>query len=253
MTALTTALRRFLAAVSFLTRLPVPHWAHPDAPTLAAATVYFPLVGAALGLFEAGCALALHRFVSPEALALSLIAVTVLLTGALHYDGLADTVDALGGGWSREQRLAVMKDPHLGTFGVLALLLAAAAQFVALKSFHDLESLCRALIVAPCLARMTIVWLAWRLPYARAEGGTGRFVEFLHGGHVLGAWLLGGSIVLVIGGRLGGLLLAMAATLVVMAGRYFEDRLGGVTGDALGAVSQICETLAYGVWVTLRP
>lgn len=253
MTGLAAVLRRFLAAVSFLTRLPVPDWAHPDAPTLAAAMTYFPLVGAALGLFEAGCALALHRFVSPDVLAVLLTATTVLVTGALHYDGLADTVDALGGGWSREQRLAIMKDPHIGTFGVLALTLTVLAQFVALKSFHSVESLCRALIVAPCLARTTLVWLAWRLPYARAEGGKGRFVEFLHGGHVLGAALIGGGVTLAVGGRLGVVLLAIAAALTATAARCFQHRLGGVTGDALGAVGQICEVLVYGVWATLQP
>ncbi|MFQ3581104.1 MAG: adenosylcobinamide-GDP ribazoletransferase [Chloracidobacterium sp.] len=246
-------LRLFLAAVAFLTRLPVPAWAHPDPKTLAAAMACFPLVGAGLGLGQAGCALALWPLLSPEALAVLLIASSVLVTGALHYDGLADTVDALGGGWSREQRLAIMKDPHIGTFGVLALVLAGLAQFVALKSFQQVESLCRALIVAPCLARLTIVWLAWQLPYARAEGGKGRFVMFLHGGHVLGAALIGSAIVLGIGGRLGSLLLALAATLTLLAGWYFRRQLGGITGDALGAVSQTCEIMAYGVWVTFQP
>ncbi|OYT72872.1 MAG: adenosylcobinamide-GDP ribazoletransferase [Chloracidobacterium sp. CP2_5A] len=253
MSALATALRRFLAAVSFLTRLPVPDWVRPDAPTLAAAMAYFPLVGALLGLFQAGCALALHAFMSPDALAVLLVALAAIATGALHYDGLADTVDAMGGGWSREQRLAIMKDPHIGTFGVLALLLTVLAQFVALKSFHSVESLCRALIVAPCLARLAVVWLAWQLPYARAEGGKGRFAELLRGGHVLGALLIGGGVTLGVGGWLGSLLLALAAMLAWLAGRYFQQRLGGITGDALGFVSQACEILAYGVWAALQP
>ncbi|QUV90857.1 adenosylcobinamide-GDP ribazoletransferase [Chloracidobacterium sp. A] len=190
---------------------------------------------------------------APDALALLLIATTVLVTGALHYDGLADTVDALGGGWSPEQRLAIMKDPHIGTFGVLALVVAVLAQFVALRSFQHVESLCRAVMVAPCLARMTIVWLAWQEPYARAEGGKGRFIEALQGRHVLGALLTGGAIVLGVGGWLGSLLLALAAVLVMMAAFRFRRWLGGITGDALGAVCQTCELLVYGVWVAFRP
>ncbi len=248
-----TVLRLFLAAVAFLTRLPIPDWAHPDGRTLAAAMVFFPLVGALLGIGQAALILVLHPVLSPDALALLLIATTVLITGALHYDGLADTVDALGGGWSPEQRLAIMKDPHIGTFGVLALVVAVLAQFVALRSFQHVESLCRAVIVAPCLARMTIVWLAWQEPYARAEGGKGRFIEALRGRHVLGALLTGGAIVLGVGGWLGSLLLALAAVLVMMAAFRFRRWLGGITGDALGAVSQTCEILVYGIWAALQP
>jgi adenosylcobinamide-GDP ribazoletransferase len=248
-----TVLRLFLAAVAFLTRLPIPAWAHPDGRTLAAAMVFFPLVGALLGAGQAALILVLRPVLAPDGLALLLIATTVLVTGALHYDGLADTVDALGGGWSPEQRLAIMKDPHIGTFGVLALVVAVLAQFVALRSFQHVESLCRAVIVAPCLARMTIVWLAWQEPYARAEGGKGRFIEALQGRHVLGALLTGGAIVLGVGGWLGSLLLALAAVLVMMAAFRFRRWLGGITGDALGAVCQTCELLVYGVWVAFRP
>ncbi len=186
-------------------------------------------------------------------MAVLLIASGALVTGALHYDGFADTVDALGGGWSREQRLAIMKDPRIGTFGALALLLAVLAQFVALKSFRSVEALCQALIVAPCLARLTIVWLAWQLPYARAEGGKGRFIEFLRARHVFGAALMGGGVTLGVGGWMGSVALALAATLTLLAGRYFQQRLGGVTGDALGFVSQACEILTYGAWVALQP
>lgn len=248
-----TALRLFLAAVAFLTRLPVPAWAHPDGRTLAAAMMCFPVVGALLGCVQAAGILLLCRVLSPDALALLLIVTTLLITGALHYDGLADTVDALGGGWSPEQRLAIMKDPHIGTFGVLALVVAVLAQFTALRSFQQVDSLCRAVIVAPCLARMTIVWLAWQEPYARAEGGKGRFIEFLEGRHVLVALLLGSTIVLSVGKWLGSLLLALAALLVLTASRCFRRWLGGITGDALGAVSQTGEVLVYGVWVALQP
>ena len=248
------ALRLFLAAVAFLTRLPVPGWVHqPDDRTLAAAMVFFPVVGALLGVSQVAVALVMHHVVSPDALALLLIATPALITGALHYDGLADTVDALGGGWSPEQRLAIMKDPHIGTFGVLVLVVAVLAQFVALRSFQHVESLCRAVIVAPCLARMTIVWLAWQEPYARAEGGTGRFIEFLRGWQVSGALLIGSAIVLGVGGWLGSLLLALAAGLVMMAALHFRRRLGGITGDALGAVCQTCEVMVYGVWSALWP
>ncbi|MGQ9896917.1 MAG: adenosylcobinamide-GDP ribazoletransferase [Acidobacteriota bacterium] len=248
-----TVLRLFLAAVAFLTRLPVPAEAHPDGRTLAAAMVFFPVVGTLMGLAQAAIVLVLHRVLSPDTLALLLIATTVLITGALHYDGLADTVDALGGGWSPEQRLAIMKDPHIGTFGVLALVMAVLAQFVALKSFQQVESLCRAVIVAPCLARMSIVWLAWQEPYARVEGGKGHFVQFLRGWHVAGALLIGSTVVLGVGGWLGGLLLALAAWLVIVSAFRFRRWLGGITGDALGAVGQMCELLVYGVWVTFRP
>jgi adenosylcobinamide-GDP ribazoletransferase len=244
-------LRLFLAAVAFLTRFPVPAWAHPDADGLARAMCVFPLVGAMLGLVNAGSAWVLWNVAPRELTALVLVALPVLMTGALHHDGLADTVDAVGGGFTRERRLAIMKDPHIGTYGVISVVLLILAQFVIFKNFSNEKRLCLALVAAPALARVPTVLLPYWLNYARAEGGKGKFVEKLRGWQLVVAFGLAVAVAI---GCLG--VAGLYATLVMLvvcgvAGAYFQSSLGGITGDTLGATSIVCETVITGILLFL--
>jgi adenosylcobinamide-GDP ribazoletransferase len=240
-------LRLFLSAVAFLTRFPVPNWAHPDADGLARAMCVFPLVGALLGVVNAGAAWALWHVVPRDITALVLVALPVLMTGALHHDGLADTVDAVGGGFTRERRLAIMKDPHIGTYGVISVVLLILAQFSIFKNFPNERRLCLALVAAPALARVPTVLLPFWLNYARAEGGKGKFVEKLRGWQVIVAFLLALAVAYACLGVTG--FYAAGAMLVIcgVAGRYFQSSLGGITGDTLGATSIVSETVILGM------
>lgn len=235
-------IKLFLAAVAFLTRFPVPRWAHPDERTLGASMSLFPAVGALLGGVNAAAAYALMPLAPRDVTATALVALPVVMTGALHYDGLADTVDALGGGFTRERRLAIMKDPHIGTYGVIALVVLLLLQFSVFRAARAEDLYC-ALIVAPTLARTPGVMLAYFCPYARAEGGKGKaFVENLRPAHVLVAVVIAvGVSWTCVGGARAAAALAMTAAICAVAGAYFRRHLGGVTGDALGATSQTCE------------
>jgi adenosylcobinamide-GDP ribazoletransferase len=232
-----------MAAVAFLTRLPVAR--RTDQADLAQGTVYFPLVGALVGAGGAAVFwLASMLWPLPVAIILS-VAATVLATGALHEDGLADFADGFGGGWSREQVLAIMKDSRIGTYGAMALTLTVLAKLVALASLTRLDVV-RALIAAHTLARWaTLPLLAW-LPYVRAEGGTG--TPFTGG--VTPARLAVATLctVAILAATLGVRAIAtvIAAMAVTMAfAWYTRRRIGGITGDVLGATAQCVELTTY--------
>ena len=157
-------------ALALLTRLPVQ--AGPDDRGGAAAWAY-PLAGLVVGGIAALAGLLALLLGLPNAIAaLICVAIPPLLTGALHEDGLADTADGLWGGWSREKRLEIMKDSHIGTYGVLALILSIAARWGALWLLFDIGAGAAAasLVAAAALSRATMPSLMASLPHARASG-----------------------------------------------------------------------------------
>src|SRR5579859_6137814 len=155
------------SAVAFLTILPVADPSGAAGERLGRA--YFPAVGAALG-FGAGVALLLvSPFVAPLAGAVAALAVLAGVTGGLHLDGLADTADGLLGGRDRERRLEIMRDPRVGSFGAIALVLVLLMDVAALASITPARALL-GLVVAGALSRWAMLWLVALLPYARPQG-----------------------------------------------------------------------------------
>lgn len=227
-----------LAAV-FLTRLPLPRL--PDhLPPLASAMWAFPLVGAGLGAIGwAVLAAAEGAGLPPYASALLAVAALLLLTGALHEDGLADLADGSGGA-TRERRLEILRDSRIGSYGVLALIVAVSLRVVVLAELPRLEEAGAALVVAGALGRAMLP-LAMRLtPPARSDGlGAG---AGLPGVVVVLAALgiaLGLGLWLRPDGAVSAVVMALAATLAVTL--FAWRRLGGYTGDVLGAVAVIAE------------
>lgn len=237
--------RLFLAAVQFLTRLPTPRLDDLPPAWLARSGKYFPLVG---GLVGGLCALALlgaHAIWRSGPLpALVAVAVGLVLTGALHEDGLADTADGFGGGRSPEQRLAIMKDPRLGTYGALTLGLALAGKVAAL-SVMPAELAATGLICADVGARTAAVWTMSLLPYAADHAAS----KVDAPQRALRPWELGLTLAFALA---ASLLLMPSATGIVcvsagglaafLLSQATARRIGGHTGDILGAVEQ-----AYGL------
>ncbi|MEP6493124.1 MAG: adenosylcobinamide-GDP ribazoletransferase [bacterium] len=253
------------AAFTLLTRLPVYGSAVHDADNLARAATYFPLVGAVVGLLGGLVfAAAAYLWQTPLAVILS-IAATVLVTGAFHEDALADALDGFGGGWNRTQVLAIMKDSRVGSYALVGVVLVLAAKFVALTTIatprleasliadpeRGVGAFVRAVTVAHVLARWSSVPLIWRYPYVRPEtkgerpsagrplGGAVTLPRFA-------AATLFALVVIVV--ALGARALPVAAVAVGVtwiAGWYVDRRLGGITGDALGAANQLVELSVY--------
>ncbi len=250
-------LELFLTALGFFTRIPVPAWVPWSPERLNHAARYFPLVGWVVGGVGAGAFLAL-ALVLPVSLAVILsMAVTIRLTGAFHEDGWADTCDGLGGGWDKAQVLTIMKDSRIGSYGTVGMvlmLLAKAAALVELAA-HGHLAVAAALLAAHPLSRLASTSLIHWLPYVREDESSKSkpLARALRPGELAAAALFGLTpLALLAPLEALGALLAVAA-LTVWAARVFLRRLGGYTGDLLGAAQQGTELACYlGILVVLR-
>ncbi|MCC7358937.1 MAG: adenosylcobinamide-GDP ribazoletransferase [Anaerolineales bacterium] len=229
-------------AFSFLTTLPVPRrWQTAPLPgDLGRAALYFPLVGLVLGaLLAAGDWLAGRTF--PELLSGALVvALWAALTGGLHLDGLADCGDGLPAAATPERRLEIMRDPRLGTFGGLSLILFVLLKVLAVAGLGS-AGLGRAapLLIAPLAGRWLLLLMA-RQPNAR-PGGLG--ADFALGLQPRALWAVGAATLLValLGGWRGLLGLALAHGEAWLVWQAARARLGGVTGDVLGLTVELSE------------
>jgi adenosylcobinamide-GDP ribazoletransferase len=235
--------RAFAAAVTLLTRAPIGSRVQLDETDLARSLAWLPLVGTALGGVLALAARGLEGRLDDGPAAVLLVAGWALATGAIHLDGLADSADALGAG-DRDRRLAIMRDSQIGSFGALALVLVLALKIALVAAVlargHHLW-----LIAIPATGRMAASALSAALPYARSEGTGAALVSGGRRFERLSVALATALVVALACARLRGLLAVAAAALVALAvGRLAVRRLGGVTGDVLGAAIELAECAA---------
>lgn len=222
-----------ILALSFLTRLPMPR-VEADEADFAAAIRLYPVAGLVIGAIVAG-ALRLGVIVDPWAGALAALIAWVWVTGALHLDGLADLSDGLGAAHGdRSRLLAVMADPHIGSFGVVTLVMQLLAKLVLLHALPLAAWPIVALI--PAAARVgPLIW-ARVLPPLR-PGGLGALVSRAVRPFDMIAWIM---VVLLLG--LAYPPLATAPLVIVALSLWFRRKLGGVTGDVHGAGIELTET-----------
>ena len=237
------------AALALLTRLPIRR-AFSKAE-MAQAPPLFPLVGALVGGTQVLLLFLLRDVMPPFLTAVGLIGAGTLLTGALHLDGLADVADGFGAGRTREDILRIMRDPAIGAYGAVAVVLALMARASAMGTLIEREAASPFLLVAPTLSRWTMVGLGHALTYARPEGGTGSIAGAISRNQLAVATGIAAAVSVVAGGR------AIACWGVAIAltagwGLACKRRLGGFTGDTLGACSELTETavLIAGVVLT---
>lgn len=239
----------FLRALSLLTVIPVRvTW---DDSVVAARTVgWFPLVGAVIGALVWAAALGLAQLGALHAVpmlpGILLVTFWAALTGGLHLDGWADCSDALFASASKEKRLQIMKDPHLGSFGVTGLVLLLLLKIGSVQGvFASPGKTAYALVplfLAPVLGRWAIAVAAWRYPLAKQEGMAARFHQGLGVREVALATTLAALAVVPFGLR-GLVLLASALIAMLLYCRLAMSRLGGVTGDVYGATVEWVETV----------
>jgi len=236
-------LHGFITAIRTLTILPVPG---SDAERPADSFYFFPLVGEIIG----GAVLLVAWLIAAKigwamGAAWAGIFVLVCLTRALHLDGLSDTVDAFFAAQTRERRLEIMKDPHVGAFGAAAIVLALLCKAVAL------ERLCATghwswIILPIILARTVMVLVAVSLPYARVEGGKAQ--AFFAGAKPAHFWVAGAAAILFCylhAGSIGLFAAAAALTLGLFMIRWMKLSFGGATGDLLGFAGEKTECALY--------
>lgn len=237
------ALRLFFTALGFFTRIPCLRWADHRPEALNQAAAYFPLVGILVGASAAAVYSLSLYFWSPNiAVLLSMIA-TIWLTGAFHEDGLADSMDGLGGGWQREQMLSIMSDSRLGTYGAVALLLALLLKYQCLTELpaHLLPAM---LIAAHALSRWAAVLVIATQGYVKSTGKTKPVAEAIGLQGVLLATAFGWAPLLMLPWSYGWALLAVALVWLYFS-FTLRRLLGGYTGDCLGAMQQLTELAFY--------
>src|SRR5581483_5893903 len=233
------AARAALAAVAFLTRVPVGRVVELDGADVARGAALFPLVGAAIGAAVGATAFGLARVVPSLAAAGIALAVGALLTGALHLDGLADTADSLGA-HTRERALEIMRDHAIGAYGAAAVALDLLVKAAALAALAGDRSAIGYAAAAGAISRAVPVVLGRALESVRPDGAGAAFRVSRPA--VLVAVALALAVALASGVRDGLVLAAVGAAVALAAGAFFRRRFGGGTGDTLGAATELAET-----------
>jgi len=237
--------RGFWSALQFLTRIPVPLGNY----RIEASVVWLPVVGLLLGAILAGVDWGL-RALAVEPLVVSTVVVVLLLvlSGALHADGLIDTCDAMFGHASPEKRLEIMRDPHVGAFGVVGLVCVVALKIAAVYALPTGLRL-QVLVLAPTLGRWAIVLLATVFPYGRASG-LGAPLKAAATTRVLILATLLPLAGCIASGPVGAACGLLAAAVALGLGAWLMRLLPGLTGDSYGAA---CELVEATVWLSAAP
>lgn len=240
-------MKRLLVAISFLTRLPVPQSTVFEAADVGRAAILFPLVGALIGLFQVG---ALQLFGQPNGIlkavliAVLLVLINVFVTGALHLDGLADMADGFGGARDKERTLEIMRDSVVGSYGATALILLLILKTTAIAALVENGAAWTFLILAPALGRWATVPLGKFMPYARKSGGLGNAVtDYVGWTELIGATVITAALIyFLIDWQSGAKIWLVVVALTLINARLCLKKIGGVTGDTLGANTEVCET-----------
>jgi adenosylcobinamide-GDP ribazoletransferase len=243
----------FLVAIQFLTRLPVPHLEGFQDSWLSQSTRYFPLVGALVGWMGVAVWWISSKYFPPAVAVGLMMSASLLLTGAFHEDGFADVCDGFGGGRTRDAVLSIMKDSRIGAYGAIGIVMMLGLKWSILTT-QPPAAFPAIVVGAHTASRWCTIGLIWKLRYVRTDAdGKSRALAGNFGGAdwllsgVLGALALLPVFLLVSSGavpRLAiGLLAALAfsAASTLAAGAYFRNRIGGYTGDCLGAAQQVAD------------
>jgi adenosylcobinamide-GDP ribazoletransferase len=233
-----------LVATQFLTRLPVPHTTELPANALSDSARFFPLVGALIGVGAVALDVVVSRRAGSSVSVVLILVYLFIITGGLHEDGLADAADGFGGGWTKERTLAIMRDSNIGSFGAAAIVLSILARFVFLTNVTSTRYY-EVLIAGQVLGRWATIPLAYWLPAARDDGQGARVAK-----PTPAATLASGSAiaVVIVGGVCGWLsipVLLVSIAVALASGAYYHRRIGGITGDCLGATCQLTECTVY--------
>ena len=238
-------LNLFFIALTFFTRLPAPKRVNYADDTLNHSVRYFSLVGVVVGSIGAAVFwLGNFLWPAPVAILLSMIA-TILTTGAFHEDGFADSCDGFGGGWEKMQALNIMKDSRIGTYGAVGIGLMLALKFFALNAIAP-QILPWLLIAGHSLSRFASTTLIYTYQYVREDALSKAkpLARKMSTGELLAAALFGLLPLLLLAWCYWFLLIPVIIAIWLL-GRYFVRRIGGYTGDCLGAAQQVTEVVFY--------
>lgn len=243
----------FLNAIMFYTRIPVPKNLPYSDQMLNQATRWFPFIGWIVGGIGAGVFYGLQFIFPPELAILLSMLVTIFITGAFHEDGFADFCDGFGGGYTKEKILTIMKDSRIGTYGSIGLIGMLATKFMGLHSI-DVAMVPLILVAGHALSRLMPVVVIFTSEYARADleskskpiGQKGKPIDLLVAIFFGLFWLTFLPLLF------SAIIVPVLLLVTVVFRKYITGKLGGYTGDCLGALQQISEVLFYLAWVAFQ-
>ncbi|HAS28304.1 MAG TPA: adenosylcobinamide-GDP ribazoletransferase [Dehalococcoidia bacterium] len=230
----------FWIALQFLTIIPMPFKKEPEMREIASSLVFFPIVGLLIGLLLFLANWGLGAVFSPVITATLTLLVWVLISGAMHLDGLADSCDGLAGS-TAEKRLEIMKDSHTGAFGVVGISLLLLVKFAAMVSLSGWDW--EALLLAPVFGSWAMVLSITAFPYARKKGVGQAFKQGATALKLVIASLITLAAAVLLVGWWGIVMMAVICLVTITIGSFFKSRLGGLTGDTYGAVKEVNEAV----------
>jgi len=231
---------RFLAALRFLTIIPLLRGREVSPEDLARSTGYFPVVGLIIGLLLAGLHWLLGWFLPAAVVNILLIIFLAVITGALHLDGLADTCDGIASGKTIEERWQVMRDSRVGSFGIVGVCCLLLVKYVSLNNL-PLGLVTHSLVLMPVISRWAMVYTVFAYPYARPSGLGKAFKQGVNWLKLVMATLIALAVVAALS-RLAGLAVMLGAwVIVVIMATYLKRRFAGLTGDTYGAINEVAE------------
>jgi adenosylcobinamide-GDP ribazoletransferase len=243
-----------LAALQFLTILPIKRSFSTD--EIGRSTASFPLVGLLIGLFLAGISLVLDRILPRSLVNIVLIAGLAVCSGALHLDGLVDTLDGIAGHRTPERRLEIMRDSRIGGFGAIGVGLFLIMEYVLLNNLSG-DSRIFTLILSPVLSRWAMVNAIFVYPYARQSGLGKSYKDSVGWRQILAATVIATAVSILLF-RVAGIVILIGVWIIVnLLAMFLKSRLNGLTGDTYGAINEIgtisvfflVTILAYNHWL----
>ena len=236
----------FLIGLQFLTQVPV-RIQRTEPQYIADSYYFYPVIGFLIGLAAVLVRRVLMLVLPLQFSVTIVLAFLIWISGGLHEDGLADVADGMGGGWTPDERLTIMKDSRIGSFGASALILALLAKYSALTSMNATR-LDAAIVTAQILGRWVFLPMGY-FNHSAHQGLASRFMKGLGIKAVVVATVTTAAGVALLGSFEGFLALAAAVAIIIVASVYFRKRLGGLTGDCFGAAFQIVEIATYAAFL----
>lgn len=240
----------FLNALLFYTRIRVPRSVVCNEETLSSAFRYLPLVGVIVGAIGSALLWA-SSLILPLSVAVMVAMIAMIFTtGAFHEDGLADFADGFGAGHNKESIMRIMKDSHIGTYGVITLICSILLKFLLIsslaKSSPSIENTIIIVVLAQTISRFTPVVMLWVTQYVRSEKSKATHASLgISASSLIVAGIISIAPLILLGWKAMALCLAVMALLIIIFRAYTKRKIGGCTGDTLGALQQIAEILFY--------
>lgn len=240
---------KFLAALQFLTIIPIPWQREANPEELGRSAGYFPVVGLIIGLILTGLNWLFGLILPPAVTSALLIVSLVVLSGALHLDGFADTCDGIAGHKSVEDRWQVMHDSRAGGFAIIGIVLLLLVKYVSLNSIPE-PLLMTALVLMPVVSRWAMVYAIFAYPYARPSGLGKAFKQGTSWHWLTMATLIALVIVVILAQIVGLAIMFLTWVITVAMAAYLKRKFSGLTGDTYGAINEVSEVGVL-IWLTL--